>query len=104
MFSENSLQRQEIPSNNIFLILIELLFSYVYIYIISRRIMTPEHMKYNSKSLDVVQSPYFGSKLSSSGTYKNLYVPDEDSLLPKYGDCTTSNDFELCICIYTQQC
>ena len=24
-----------------------------------------------------------------------LYVPDEDSLLPKYRDCTTSNDFEL---------
>ena len=24
-----------------------------------------------------------------------LYVPDEGSLLPKYGDCTTHNDFEL---------
>ena len=24
-----------------------------------------------------------------------LYVPDEGSLLPKYRDCTTSNDFEL---------
>ena len=23
-----------------------------------------------------------------------LYVPDEGSLLPKYRDCTTSNDFE----------
>ena len=32
---------------------------------------------YNSKSLDVVQSLYFGS------------------LLQKYRDCTTSNDFEL---------
>ena len=25
----------------------------------------------------------------------NAYVPDEGSLLPKYRDCTTSNDFEL---------
>ena len=50
---------------------------------------------YNSKSLDVVQSLYFGSKLPSLGTYKYLYVPDEGSLLPKYRDCTTSNDFEL---------
>ena len=24
-----------------------------------------------------------------------LYVPDEGSLLPKYKDCTTSNDFDL---------
>ena len=24
-----------------------------------------------------------------------LYVSDEGSLLPKYRDCTTSNDFEL---------
>ena len=30
-----------------------------------------------------------------------LYVPDEGSLLPKYRDCTTSNDFELYIYIYT---
>ena len=29
-----------------------------------------------------------------------LYVPDEGSLLPKYRDCTTSNDFELYISIY----
>ena len=39
-----------------------------------------------------------------------LYVPDEGSLLPKYRDCTTSNDFEsyiyiymcvyMCVCIY----
>ena len=29
-----------------------------------------------------------------------LYVPDEGSLLPKYRDCTTSNDFELCMYIY----
>ena len=29
-----------------------------------------------------------------------LYVPDEGSLLPKYRDCTTSNDFELYIIIY----
>ena len=26
---------------------------------------------------------------------RHLYVPDEGSLLPKYSDCTTSNDFEL---------
>ena len=26
-----------------------------------------------------------------------LYVPDEGSLLPKYRDCTTSNDFQLII-------
>ena len=30
-----------------------------------------------------------------------LYVPDEGSLLPKYRDCTTYNDFEY-IYIYTQ--
>ena len=29
-----------------------------------------------------------------------LYVPDEGSLLPKYRDCTTSNDFESYIIIY----
>ena len=29
-----------------------------------------------------------------------LYVPEEGSLLPKYRDCTTSNDFELYIYIY----
>ena len=29
-----------------------------------------------------------------------LYVPDEGRLLPKYRDCTTSNDFELYIYIY----
>ena len=29
-----------------------------------------------------------------------LYVPDEGSLLPKYRDCTTSNDFESYIYIY----
>ena len=34
------------------------LVDYIYIYV------------YNSKSLDVVQSLYFGSKLPSSGTYK----------------------------------
>ena len=26
---------------------------------------------------------------------RHLYVPDEGSLLPKYRDCTTYNDFEL---------
>ena len=31
--------------------------------------------------------------------YLYLYVPDEGSLLPKYRDCTTSNDFELYIYI-----
>ena len=31
-----------------------------------------------------------------------LYVPDEGSLLPKYRDCTTSNDFELYIYIYVR--
>ena len=45
---------------------------YIYIYtcIISRRSIAPQHIKYYSKSLFVVQSPYFGSKLPSSGTYK----------------------------------
>ena len=34
-----------------------------------------------------------------------LYVPDEGSLLPKYRDCTTSNDFEsYIIYIYTYIC
>ena len=42
----------------------------IYIYIISRRSITPQHIIYSSKSMDVVQSLYFGSKLPSSGTYK----------------------------------
>ena len=46
------------------------LYIYVCIYIISRRSITPQHIKYSSKSLDVVQSLYFSSKLPSSGTYK----------------------------------
>ena len=29
-----------------------------------------------------------------------LHVPDEGSLLPKYGDCATFNDFQLYIYIY----
>ena len=37
------------------------------LYIISIRSITPQHIKYNSKSLYVVQSQYFGSKLPSSG-------------------------------------
>ena len=45
------------------------IYVYIYIYIISRSI-TPQRIKYNSKSLDVIQSLYFGSKLPSSGTYK----------------------------------
>ena len=36
---------------------------YIYIYVISRSRITPQHIKYNSKPLDVVQSLYFGSKL-----------------------------------------
>ena len=43
---------------------------FIYIHIISRRSITPQHIKYNSNSLDEVQSLYFGSKLPSSGTYK----------------------------------
>ena len=42
---------------------------YIHIYIISRRSITPHHIKYNSKPLDVFQSLYFGSKLPSSGIY-----------------------------------
>ena len=53
---------------------INFIFTMLYIYIISRRSITPQHIKYFSKSLDVVQSLYFGSKLPSSGTYKYLYV------------------------------
>ena len=34
---------------------------YVYIHIISRRSTTPQHIKYNSKPLDVVQSLYFAA-------------------------------------------
>ena len=29
-----------------------------------------------------------------------MYVPDEGSLLPKYRDCTTSNDFESYLYMY----
>ena len=38
---------------------------YIYIYIYAT-----QHIKYDSKSLEVVQSLYFGSKLPSSGTCK----------------------------------
>ena len=48
------------------------IYIYIYVskYVISRRSVTPQRTKYNSKSLDVEQSLYFGSKLPSSGTYK----------------------------------
>ena len=49
---------------------------------------------YISKSLYVVQSLYFGSKLPCQERTKT-YVPNEGSLLPKYRDCTTYNDFEI---------
>ena len=34
-------------------------------------------------------------QVSRTSSVEFLYVPDEGSLLPKYRDCTTSNDFEL---------
>ena len=40
----------------------------IYKYIISIRSITPRNIKYDSKSLDVVQYLYIGSKLPSSGT------------------------------------
>ena len=52
--------------NNAYWIVINI---YIYICVISRSI-TPQHIKHSSKSLVVVQSLYFGSKLPSSGTYK----------------------------------
>ena len=54
----------------IYIYILYYIYCIYYIYMISRRSITPQHIKYNSKSLDVVQSLYFGSKLSSSGTYK----------------------------------
>ena len=54
----------------LYIIYIYIIYAYIYIYIISRRSITPQHIKHSSKSLDVVQSLYFGSKLPSSGTYK----------------------------------
>ena len=73
------------------------LYIYIYIYIISRRIITPQHIKYNSMSLDVVQSLYFGS------------------LLPKCRDCAASLSYlthltlsyiyiHVCVCIYIYVC
>ena len=44
------------------------IYIYVHIYMIISRSITPQHIKYNSKPLDVAQSLYFGSKLPSSGT------------------------------------
>ena len=75
---------------------------YIYIYIISRRNITPQQIKNSSKSLDVVQSLFFRNVQIKRNKFVSLYlyVPDEGSLLPKYRDCTTSNDFELCIYIY----
>ena len=49
-------------------------------YIISRISITPQHIKYNLKSLDVVQPLYFGSKLPSSGTY-NIYIYGEQNIV-----------------------
>ena len=67
---------------------------YTYIYIISRRSITPQRIKYNSKSLEVVQSLYFDSMLPYQERTNNTYVPDEGNLLPTYRDCTTPNDLE----------
>ena len=54
---------------------------YIFLYIISRRSITPQHIKYNSKSLDVVQSLYFGSKLpSSESTNKAIQMTQNFSL------------------------
>ena len=46
------------------------IFYYLYMYIYNKFTEASQHIKYSSKSLDVVQSLYFGSKLPSSGTYK----------------------------------
>ena len=45
-------------------------FQFIHIYLCIYNKVTEQHIQYNSKSLDVVQSLYFGSKLPSSGTYK----------------------------------
>ena len=63
------------------------IYIYIYIYIISRRSITTQRIIHSSMSLDGVQSQCY------------LYVPDEGSLLPKYIDCTTSNEFEIYIYI-----
>ena len=68
-------------------IIIIIIYIYIYYYIYILYIYIYIYIIYDSKSLDVVQSLYFGSKLPSSEL-------DEGSLLPKYRDCTTSNDFE----------
>ena len=54
-----------------FAVSFSVLYIYIYIYILSRRSITPQHIKYDSMSLYVVQSLYFGSKLPSSGTYNS---------------------------------
>ena len=59
-------------------------YNYIYICVISRRSITPQHIKYSSKSLDVVQSLYFGSKLPSSvniyGTHTCVCVIIHDNV------------------------
>ena len=58
------------------------IYIYICIYIYMYIHISLYHISLYHKSLDVVQSLYFGS------------------LLPKYRDCTTSNDFESYIYIY----
>ena len=52
---------------------------------------------FSSKSLDVEQSLYRYIYIYIS---LYLYFPVNGSLLPKYRDCSTSNDFDLYIYIY----
>ena len=42
-----------------------LMHTYIYVCVVSRRSITPQHIKYNSKPLDVVDSLYYGNKLPS---------------------------------------
>ena len=55
---------------NIEIVLHPTILSYIYIYIYIYIYYIYIYIIYDSKSLDVVQSLYFGSKLPSSGTYK----------------------------------
>ena len=72
---------------------------YVYIFrnenIFLYRAMQAPHIAWNSQVTNAGINIYMHTLF-----VLYLYVPDEGSLLPKYRDCTTYNDFELCIYIY----
>ena len=79
-------------------------FASLYVYIISKRNITQQHNRCNSKPL--LNNLYIlaANCLHQEPTNKGMQIPDEGSLLPRYRDCATPNGFELCVYIYVNVC